>query len=111
MSDHKIEGPMAHTFTKIDSILGNRGPIYGDYTSQVELRSCIVDLMCKAHEAHNGTVMDPVEVEYLWDIVNKLTRVAATPNHVDTWQDIAGYATLIVKSINKRAVGVDHAHK
>jgi hypothetical protein len=99
------------TDSKVDSILGNRGPIYGDYTDQIELRNSLMMLMAEAHYAHSGKVLGPAEHQYLWDILNKLTRVAATPNHLDTWQDIAGYATLIVKSINKRGVGVDHAHK
>jgi len=28
----------------------------------------------------------------IWDVVNKLSRLAVTPDHIDTWHDISVYA-------------------
>lgn len=32
-------------------------------------------------------------------IMNKLFRILATPNHLDSWKDIAGYAQLVVNDL------------
>ena len=40
------------------------------------------------------------EYVYSWVIImNKLIRLLANPRHLDSWKDIAGYATLTVKDI------------
>lgn len=39
---------------------------------------------------------------YAWiTILCKLIRVIRTPNHLDSWRDIIGYATLVVNHIEK----------
>lgn len=32
-----------------------------------------------------------------WTILCKLLRILGDPKHIDSWQDIAGYATLVVE--------------
>ena len=45
--------------------------------------------------------MSAVQQEALHMICSKLARIAnGDPNHVDSWHDIAGYASLVVKDIN-----------
>ena len=45
--------------------------------------------------------MNAVQQEALHMICSKLARIAnGNPNHVDSWHDIAGYASLVVKDIN-----------
>ena len=45
--------------------------------------------------------MNAVQQEALHMICSKLARIAnGDPNHVDSWHDIAGYASLVVKDIN-----------
>jgi len=40
---------------------------------------------------------------YPWVIIlNKLARILGDPNNIDSWQDIAGYATLVVDSLEKK---------
>ena len=58
-------------------------------------------LIDEAHLQHHGYGLNNVQKEYFWDILNKLTRVAITPDHQDTWHDIAGYATLIERSLKE----------
>jgi hypothetical protein len=37
---------------------------------------------------------------YAWTIIfNKLFRLLVDPRHVDSWKDIAGYATLVVDDL------------
>jgi predicted acylesterase/phospholipase RssA len=37
-----------------------------------------------------------------WGIIlNKLVRILGDPKHLDSWRDIAGYATLVVEYLEK----------
>jgi len=69
---------------------------------------------------HTGRMMWPVsdrvnqlleaapEVYYNWVIIlNKLVRLLADPWNRDTWQDIAGYATLVVNHIDQAKMPVE----
>jgi len=39
---------------------------------------------------------------YNWVIIlNKLVRILGDPKHLDSWRDIAGYATLVVEYLEK----------
>ena len=66
---------------------------YGDYERQVLLRANLLDLI-KAEYAHNhgGQEMIPLHEQCFWDLLNKITRIAVTPTHIDTWHDIQGYS-------------------
>ena len=40
---------------------------------------------------------------YAWMIcINKLVRLMTTPNHLDSWEDLAGYATLVSEDIRSQ---------
>ena len=42
------------------------------------------------------------EAWYNWVIIlNKLARILGDPKHIDSWRDIAGYATLVVDYLEK----------
>ena len=45
--------------------------------------------------------MNPINVIYLSKIVMKLSRLAISPDHVDSWTDIAGYARLVEIQLTK----------
>jgi len=78
----------------IDETLEQRGSVYGDYDGGCRLRVDIMNLIRNRHKAVNGKAMPLIYEEYIRDIVNKLSRLATSPNHIDTWHDIAGYAKL-----------------
>ena len=54
------------------------------------------------HQAVNGKLLDALHMVYIYDIVNKLSRLATTPDHIDTWHDIAGYAMLVEEALKKQ---------
>ncbi len=93
--------------SEIDETLGKRSPVYGPYGTQVMVRRDIVTTMLAAYkEQHSGELMPPKYQEYLWDIANKLSRIATSPNHVDSWHDIQGYAKLIEQDLLKTGEGI-----
>jgi len=78
----------------IEETLQERGAVYGDYEGGSELRASIMGIITDRHQKVNGKPMDKVHQVYIFDIVNKLSRLSTTPDHLDTWHDIAGYAKL-----------------
>ena len=87
--------------TDVNQILKQRGAAYGDYHEGVILRSSIMWKLDQLHRSENGCPLDAVHYGYLWDIVNKLCRIATTPTHLDSWVDVIGYATLIKNQLIK----------
>jgi len=82
--------------TKVDKILEDRGSVYGSYKEGCKFRE---EVMAVVDNRSPGP-MHPIHRRYIDDIVNKLSRVAVTPTHRDSWVDIAGYATLVVKELD-----------
>lgn len=78
----------------IDETLQERGEVYGDYEGGSQLRASIMEIITDRHLLVTGKEMDKLHQIYIFDIVNKLSRLSTTPNHLDTWHDIAGYATI-----------------
>lgn len=83
----------------VNETLKERGAVYGDYKGGSEFRANVMKLIKDRHLAVNGKNLDAVQMVYIYDIVNKLSRLATTPDHIDTWHDIAGYATLVEKAL------------
>lgn len=49
-----------------------------------------------------GLLLNFPEGWYNWIIIlNKLLRILGDPKHIDSWRDIAGYATLVVDYLEK----------
>lgn len=90
----------------IEETLKERGSNYGDYGIGSRLRANIMREIKLARIDNNLTNLTELEVVYIYDIVNKLSRLVTTPYHLDTWHDIAGYATLVEKELKK---GITHA--
>lgn len=79
----------------IDEKIKERKSNYGDYTGASELRSNIMELLNKRRSNTSGKLFTPLEEIMILDIVNKLTRIAATPDHLDSWEDMEGYSRRI----------------
>ena len=87
--------------SEVKGVLEERGKVYGDYEKQSIFRAKIMlDIQERYKETH-GIPMSFYDMVRIYDIVNKLSRLAVTPNHRDTWVDIAGYANLTVQTIDK----------
>lgn len=86
----------------VKEVLEQRGAIYGDYQSGCHLRGYIMTMLRAEYEVnHNGTAMPDIHQQHLWDIINKIIRLAVTPNHIDSWVDIQGYANLTEQVLRK----------
>lgn len=90
---------MTENIEDIEETLGKRSPVYGPYGGQIMVRNKLMKIMTDSYYELHGVPMDDRSEQYLWDIVNKLSRIAASPDHLDSWHDIQGYAKLIEKDI------------
>ena len=76
---------------KITKILNERGDTYGDYTEMAAVSQAIKDAVLQG-----SALLNPAQRESIEMIAVKMARIACgDPDHVDSWDDIAGYATLI----------------
>jgi len=85
----------------IDQTLDARGGVYGDYYGMIRLRATLMDAIQARHYNIHGCEMNIVDEEHIRDIVLKLTRLAASPRHLDTWHDIVGYSTLVENELKE----------
>lgn len=86
----------------LNEVLKERNDMYGPYGGQIDVRQSLLDIMEDVYHNRNGEPMPPLQRGYLWDIMNKLSRIAWSPTHEDSWRDLAGYATIILKDIQER---------
>lgn len=81
--------------TPIQETLDQRGQVYGSYPTGSLLRARLMGLCKDLYKTVYSSSMEPVTRVYIYDIINKVSRLATTPRHQDTWHDICGYARLI----------------
>lgn len=78
----------------VDSTLNQRQSQYGDFHNVAHTTQYLLQML-------SNDKMSDVQLESLHMICSKLSRIAhGDPNHVDSWHDIAGYATLVVKDLS-----------
>lgn len=87
--------------SNVKETLKERGKVYGDYKGGSEFRANVMELIADRYAKVNHGGMPAIHMVYVYDIVNKLSRLAVTPYHIDTWHDIAGYATLVEEAFKK----------
>jgi len=102
MSDTKIDETAVRAG---NATLTDRGSIYGDYNEGITVRCTLMKTLTDRYKVCYDKDMPAIYKEYLWDICNKLSRLAVTPSHIDSWHDIAGYSQLIENAI-KQSGGV-----
>ena len=88
---------------EVNKTLESRGEAYGDYGVGTAEFGKIMASLKTIYMAKTG--YPPSEAEFLpiFYIVMKLVRIAATPNHIDSWHDIQGYAKLAEDMYKKRS--------
>jgi len=86
----------------------SRKSIYGDYYLNIQTKSGLLDILERDYRLHHpdSSGMPTIYKHFFWDICNKLCRLACTPNHIDSWHDIAGYAQRIEETIENNGEGV-----
>ena len=85
----------------LQETLEERKRIYGPYREGCVIRIKLMEVIIKAYLSHHNAFMPELYVEYFRDIMNKLSRLAISPDHKDSWHDIAGYATRIEEFIEE----------
>jgi hypothetical protein len=89
----EVEG--AKNAQEIYAILGKRGEQYGSFMQSSDTVIRIKGIMHNA-VARNAVHLYPDQLQALDMIATKLSRIVhGNPNHLDSWIDIAGYATLV----------------
>lgn len=78
-----------------DEVLKERASVYGDFTNGSNLEAEILKLLKTNHFKQHGTYLTELETIFFSKIIMKLSRLSITPDHIDSWTDIAGYARLI----------------
>lgn len=83
-------------------ILQERGNRYGLFTNHAEITQSLKTVM---HQTENWQHLDDAMKESLEMIAHKIGRILnGDPYYDDSWIDIAGYAELVVKIINKKGI-------
>jgi hypothetical protein len=97
------ERAMETTETDLDETLDERAQDYGKFKDGAALMQGIKRLLADHARAHNKTFADD-QWEALEMIVHKMARIVnGNPDKVDSWVDIAGYATLVADRLQGNA--------
>ncbi len=89
----------------IEKVLEERGKDYGDFADNARVAQELKSIIAKYSENLN-----PIQREALEMIAVKMSRLLTKNSfHVDGWQDIAGYATLVVKDLGKTSTRLQTA--
>lgn len=84
----------------VDDTLEQRGNRYGDYRNVAGISQDLKLVMLRSENWHK---LEPFMQESLHMMANKLGRIlSGDPYYDDSWHDIAGYATLVVKQLDKK---------
>jgi hypothetical protein len=87
--------PEPEADTNVDAILNERARNYGSFATQAMIAQRLKHV---AHTAagEQGKTFATDQAEALDMIFSKIARILnGDPNHLDSWTDIAGYATLV----------------
>lgn len=88
-------GEFIQADTNVDAILDERAGNYGPFATQAKIAQRLKHV---AHTAagEQGKTFATDQAEALDMIFSKIARILnGNPDHVDSWTDIAGYATLV----------------
>lgn len=85
----------------INTILNQRKSQYGDFKSQSFLSQALKSVLVAGDSYVSLTSSQKEALEM---IVHKIARIInGDPNYVDSWQDIAGYASLIANDLQNES--------
>jgi len=80
----------------IKDILQERGERYGTFENHAAISQSLKRVMFATEKS-----LDDDQSEALEMIAHKIARILnGDPNYVDSWLDIAGYATLVAERLN-----------
>ena len=88
----------------LDSILTERGVVYGDYGVHVDAVGDIMNILQNVCEKKNNWKMGTKVQAMNFYVVSKLVRLAATPIHEDSLKDAINYLKLMYKEIHGKEI-------
>ena len=92
-----------HLHPTIDLTLAVRGSDYGDFADVADVAQKLKRVIGEELAARDKQLY-PDQHEALSLICSKLARIInGNPDHIDNWHDIAGYATLVERRLQKDA--------
>lgn len=84
---------------RLEKILKEREKTHGDYAMHSMISQ---DLKSYLRHTDGWPRLSPEQKESVEMICHKIARIlAGDPEHVDHWQDVAGYATLVAEYLEK----------
>jgi hypothetical protein len=98
-----LPAPPAPTPVAVDVVLDARALTYGRFVDVAETTQVLMGAIAN-RLAERGTIVQHDQALALQMIVQKLARIAnGDPDHLDSWLDIAGYATLVAERLSGKA--------
>ena len=88
----------------LDSILTERGVVYGDYGVHVDAVGDIMNILQNVCEKKNKCKMGTKVQAMNFYVVSKLVRLAATTIHEDSLKDAINYLKLMYKEIHGKEI-------
>lgn len=87
----------------VDAILAERGMVHGPFDMHAYFSQVLKSAMRGVGRSSNyPNSLTSSQAEGLEMIQHKIARIlAGDPNHVDHWDDIAGYATLVANILRQ----------
>lgn len=83
-----------------DALLAERGKTHGDYSEHADATQSMKHLF---RQYRNWPKLSYAQKETLEMIAHKIGRaLTGDPNHIDHWDDIAGYAKLVSNILRER---------
>ena len=89
--------------TTTDDVLKQRGAIYGDFFEGITCEAQLLSILENRYLKQHGTTMPRHYYLYFSKIAMKLSRLSISPDHIDSWTDIAGYARLVEIQLTKES--------
>lgn len=87
--------------TKIAKILIERGKRYGKFVDHAMYSQALKQMWCDSPGYVRSTISQREAMDM---IMHKIARIMnGDPNYADSWQDIAGYAQLVVDILEEQA--------
>lgn len=87
----------------MDSILKERGSRYGSFEGHSRITQAIKRAM-KQSPNWDGALSDDM-IEALEMVAHKIGRILnGDPEYVDSWDDLAGYASLVSKRLSGKGI-------
>lgn len=93
-----------NTSQTIDETLAQRNTRYGSFKNHAEISQQLQNYI-KMNIAARQQTIEPYMAEAITMICHKLARIAnGDPYYDDSWRDIAGYAQLVVDTLNGKDI-------